>query len=71
MAKIFKVSSYFIDPNGDYSSEDLKVFLDESLDVIVHHTKIEERDIGEWDDNIILNYHGCPKSECEKYFKEQ
>ena len=70
MAKIFKIEGYLIDPNGDYDREDIEVDLEQNFDVIAHHIKVQERDIGEWEDDNILNYHNCPKSECEKYFKE-
>lgn len=69
MAKIFKVSGYFIDPNGDYSMEDLKMGLEDDFDMIAKHIKIEEKDIGEWDDDIPLNYCDSEEVECEKYFK--
>ena len=41
----------------------------QDYDLIVHHVNIEERDIGEWDDDNPLNLLDCPKSECEKYFE--
>ena len=70
MAKIFEIHGYYIDPNEDYSAEDLKVALSEDYDLITHHIEVKERDIGEWEDENPLNYCDCPKSECEKYFKE-
>lgn len=70
MAKIFKIEGYFIDPNEGYRKEDLEIALNQDYDVISHHIKVEERDIGEWEDDNPLNYHNCPESECEKYFKE-
>ena len=56
MAKIFKISGYFIDPNDVYSIEDLKVGLEDDFDMITHHIKVEQQDIGEWDDDNSLNY---------------
>ena len=70
MAKIFKIQGYFIDPNEDYTTEQLEVMLEEDYDVIAHHIKVEEQDIGEWEDDNPLNYGNCPECECEKYFKE-
>ena len=70
MAKIFKISGYFVDPNDNFDAEDIKIFLDESFDVISKHTKVEEVDIGEWEDENPHNYIDSPESECEKYFKE-
>ena len=70
MAKIFKIQGYFIDPNEDYTAEQLEVMLEEDYDVIALHIKVEEQDIGEWEDDNPLNYYNCPECECEKYFKE-
>lgn len=68
MAKIFKVTGYFVDCNDEYDCDRLKVDLEQDYDLIAHHINIEERDIGEWDDDNPLNSFDCPKSECEKYF---
>lgn len=70
MAKIFKVSGYFIDPNGDYSEKWLMGDL-KDIDMISHHLHVEEADIGEWDDENPLNYLNCDLAECEKYFKNE
>ena len=69
MAKIFKIHGYFVDPNGEYTAEELATALQQDFDVIAHHIKVDERDIGEWDDNSPLNYHNCSKDECEAYFR--
>ena len=71
MAKIFKISGYFVDPNGDYSAEDLEIGLEDDFDMIAKHIKVEEKDIGEWDDDIPLNYCDSAEIECEKYFKDE
>ena len=68
-AKIFKVTGYFVDPNGIDDAEGLKVFIENELDLILHHFNIEERDIGEWQDENPLNYQNCPIEKCEEYFK--
>ena len=70
MAKIFKIEGYYIDPNGGWSAEDLQIELEENYDLIDKHIKVQERDIGEWEDDNPLNYCNSPESECEKYFKE-
>ena len=70
MAKIFKISGYFIDPNGDYIEGDILIDIKNSIDAISRHLVVEERDIGEWDDNSILNSYFVPKEKCEVYFKE-
>lgn len=38
-------------------------------DVSLRGMTIEEKDIGEWNDDCSLNKFNCPKSEFEKYFK--
>ena len=70
MAKIFKIEGYYVDPNGDWSAEDLQIELEENYDLIDKHIKVMERDVGGWEDDNPLNYCDSPKSECEKYFKE-
>ena len=70
MAKIFKIEGYYVDPNGSWSAEWLKTELEENYDLIDKHIKVQEQDIGEWEDDNPLNYYNCPKDECEKYFKE-
>ena len=72
MAKIFKVSGYFVDPNGDFAASDVAIALRENLDLIDHYVEVEEVDLpGEWDDDNPLNRRDCPVAECEKYFKEE
>lgn len=71
MAKIFKFSGYFVDPNDMYDAMELQIALEEDYDLIAHHIRVEEADIGEWEDNNPLNYNNCPESECEKYFSEE
>ena len=68
MAKIFKISGYLVDPNGDYDAKDFVVGINEGFDAFGHHVKVEEVDIGEWDDDHPLNKIGCTVEECEKYF---
>lgn len=70
MAKIFKISGYFVDPNSDYTADDLRGAFENNIDIFSKYLNIEERDIGEWEDDNPLNYINCPKSECEVYFKE-
>lgn len=71
MAKIFKVSGYFVNPNGkctaDYFKDSIQVDALGS-DAFDQHLHIEERDIGEWNDNLPINQINCDLAECEKYF---
>lgn len=68
MAKIMKFSGYYVDPNGDYSAEQLKALLEENFDLIAHHVKVEEVDLKHWDDDHILNRCDCPEEVCRDYF---
>ena len=67
-AKIFKLTGYFVDPNGYDDSEGLKAFVENKLDLIPHHFKVEEQNVGEWEDENPLNYCDCPIEKCEVYF---
>lgn len=71
VAKIFKFSGYFVDPNGEFTDEELKTLLADSCDIISHNINVEEQDIGEWEDDNPLNLYDCPQKECEKYFSEK
>lgn len=68
MAKIFKLSGYFVDVNGEFNNSELEAVLADSCDIIAHHIKVEEQDIGEWEDDNPLNCCDCSEKECEKYF---
>lgn len=47
MAKIFKFTGYYIDPNGGIDPEDVSLQLQEiGLDVFDHHVRVEEADVG-------------------------
>ena len=68
-AKIFKLTGYFVDPNGYDDAEGLKAFIENKLDLISHHFNVEERNIVGWQDENPLNYNDCPIEKCEEYFK--
>lgn len=73
MAKVFKIEAYVVDSNGEFKTEDR---LEDCLiyctqnDLNLRHLKINSADIGEWDDNHILNHINCSETEFKKYFKE-
>lgn len=69
MAKVFKFSGYYVDPNDDYTDDWLEHDLDTKVGMVGGHIKIESVDIGEWTDDNPLNYYDCDISEYEKYFK--
>ena len=71
MAKLFKLSAYIVDANGNFDAENLEDYIMWRLDdVSVDHVHIDSADIGEWDDELPINYYNCPEAEYEKYFKE-
>ena len=70
-SKIYKISTYLVDVNGDYGEDYIRWLLESYSDLTAKHLKIECADIGEWDDDHPLNYRNSDISECEKYFKEQ
>ncbi len=70
MAKIFEFHGYYVDPNDDYDAEELEILLSEKFDIMSHHIKVDERDIGEWEDENPLNYTDCHISECMRYFTD-
>lgn len=68
-SKIYKISAYLVDVNGDYGEDYISWLLESYSDLTAKHLKIESADIGEWDDDNPLNYRNSDISECEKYFK--
>lgn len=72
MAKIFKISGYLVDPDDLYRLSEIEAGISYALDGMVHqHIRVEESDIGKWDDESPLNYDNCDLAECEKYFKRK
>ena len=73
MAKVFKISAYVVDMNGEFTTddrlEDCLIYCTQN-DLNLRHTNIQSADIGEWDDDHPLNYRSCSIEEFEKYFKE-
>lgn len=69
MAKIYRITGYFVDSGDEYSEEDLKVAIEDCADVIPRHIEVKGKDIGEWEDDNPLNRFDCPKSECDRYFE--
>lgn len=71
MAKIFKITAYIVDPvdeYDDYSIEDNIIYCTQN-DMSLRHLRVKSVDIGEWDDDVDVNYIDCPIAEFEKYFK--
>ena len=72
MAKLFKISAYLTDCNDTFDEQNLEDYLNYCLgdELVVDHISLKCADIGEWDDELPINYLNCPESEFEKYFKE-
>ena len=74
MAKLFKIQAYFVDANDNFeTAEDLTDFLSWRTEqfICLKHAHTEMVDLGEWYDEIPINYVICPESEFEKYFQEE
>ena len=73
MAKLFKITTYVVDPVDEFYTddrlEDCIIYCTQN-DLSLQHTQVQSADIREWDDDHPLNYVDCPKAEFEKYFKE-
>lgn len=71
MAQIFKISAYIIDHMDEYDNYDLKELLDayRPHDLHLQHIKTTSVDIGEWDDNLLINRIDCGEEEFKKYFE--
>ena len=72
MAKIFKVSGYLVDVEGDIDASEVVAEISFGLDGMINqHIHVEEADIGRWSDENPLNYGNCDLAECEKHFKRK
>ena len=69
MARILKIEGYIVDPDNSIYDNDIETIL-RNNDMITKHFKISEQNIGEWNDNLIINRIDCPKVELERYFKK-
>lgn len=69
MARIYKISGYYIDIDGCYNDDGLQAELEERFDLIDKHIKVESVDIVEWDDDNPLNFLDSKEEECEKWFR--
>lgn len=74
MAKVFKISAYIVDASDEFDTndrlEDCLIYCTQN-DITLRYLNIESEDIGEWDDDIPLNFCNCPEAEFEKYFKNK
>lgn len=72
MAKVFKISAYVVDPDDEFDESSLEnclVWCTQD-DISLRHIKVDGAYIGEWNDNLPVNYTNCGIEEFEKYFKK-
>lgn len=69
--KIFKISGYLVDPNGENSAAWIWEELRHLNDTLGQHVHVKEADIPDWIDENPLNYENCDLAECEKYFRDK
>lgn len=70
MSKIYKMTAYLVDPNEHY--KDVEDWFFRAIDGTEMYCPrpIEWEGIEfEWDDNLPINFIGCTKEDCEKYFE--
>ena len=72
MAKLFKLSAYLVDHKGTFDNETLEDYLNYCMrhELDIDHIDLDCADIGEWDDDHLINNYNCPKAEYDKYFEE-
>ncbi|NSC48756.1 hypothetical protein G4359_00815 [Dorea longicatena] len=74
MAKIFKVSGYIVDVNGDSNVDEVIAEVSPGFDGMINqHIHVEEADIGKWNDEKAIIYIEKPdgkKVKINRYFKE-
>ena len=68
--KMYRITAYIIGFNG-LTDEDIKSELENNKYFLSPMIKTEEVDIGEWEDDNILNYRGTPIEEFERYFENE
>ena len=74
MAQLYKMTLYVCDLEENLSLDEIKTLIDEraldgcAVNCICHFTDEQIGQQVEWDDDIDLNYIGCKKESCEKYF---
>lgn len=69
--KIFKISGYFVDPNGENEADEMVEKLRNFGGTFGKHIHVEEADIVDWTDDNPLNYEKCDLSVCEKFFSDK
>ena len=71
--KLRKATIYFYDANEameENLKDELQNVIDYGTDISVKFFEVEEVEIGEWHDDIDINFTDCKKETFEKYFKK-
>lgn len=72
MAKIFKISGYFIDTAGSVSPSDILNTLTDKLSLLGRHVHISTKEIRPFDDNTnALNDPNCDLAICDSFFEDE
>ena len=70
--KIYKISGYLVDPNGDVSTRDIFDRLKHLYDMSGKHIHVIEADLPDWtDENPLNNYEDSHIPETEKNFRDK
>jgi len=68
--KMWKITLFVVNLNEEFkNAEECIEHIDFDDHVHIFRSEYEEADIGEWDDESILNYKDTPIEEFEKYFE--
>lgn len=72
MAKIFKISGYFVNANDGYTLKNVNSLILNGWDGLKpRHTHVEMEEIKDWGNNHPLLNDNCDLADCEKYFKRK
>lgn len=70
-AKIYKITTYIVDPNGTYrDADELYYEMINSMEAFTPcPIDCAEREF-EWDDNLVINNIGCTRAATEEFFEK-
>ena len=77
MAKLYKMTIYVCDLEGDLDLEQIKELINDralngiSVSCITHYANEQAGPEIEWDDDIDINYHNSTTEQWDKYFERR
>ncbi|QFP93402.1 UNVERIFIED_ORG: hypothetical protein Xoosp15_137 [Xanthomonas phage Xoo-sp15] len=78
MAKVYKVTMYIVDANGDYDCHDdgdmvneIEHQVDVRMDVMTRVTSVESSEEFEWDDDLAVNKTNATIADYEAQLKKE